>query len=55
VRSERRTDYREVLSEPDFAVFARLRILRKQVAEAEAVPPTRYSTTSTWRPWCASG
>lgn len=39
VRSERRTDYREVLSEPDFAVFARLRILRKQVAGAEAVPP----------------
>jgi len=39
VRSERKTDYREVLSEPDFAVFARLRALRKQVADAEAVPP----------------
>lgn len=39
VRSERKTDYRELLSEPDFAVFARLRALRKQVADAEAVPP----------------
>ena len=33
-----RIDYREVLSEPDFAVFAKLRSLRKQLAEAEAVP-----------------
>lgn len=39
VRSERKIDYRELLSEPDFAVFARLRALRKQVADAEAVPP----------------
>ena len=35
----RRLDYREVLDEADFAVFARLRMLRKEVAEAEAVPP----------------
>jgi superfamily II DNA helicase RecQ len=33
-----KTDYREVLSEQDFAVFARLRALRKELAEAEGVP-----------------
>ena len=32
-------DYREVLNEQDFAVFARLRALRKELAEAEGVPP----------------
>jgi superfamily II DNA helicase RecQ len=32
-------DYREVLSEPDFAVFAKLRALRKALAEQEGVPP----------------
>ncbi|MBX3516757.1 MAG: HRDC domain-containing protein [Rhodospirillales bacterium] len=31
-------DYREVLSEPDFAVFARLRALRKTLADREGVP-----------------
>lgn len=31
-------DYREVLNEADFAVFAKLRDLRKQMAESEAVP-----------------
>lgn len=35
----RKVDYRELLSEADFAVFARLRALRKSVAEAEGVPP----------------
>ena len=35
----RRVDYREVLSEADFAVFARLRELRKSIADAEGVPP----------------
>jgi len=35
----RKLDYREVLSEADFAVFARLRDLRKTLAEAEGVPP----------------
>lgn len=39
VLSDRRTDYREMLSEPDFAVCARLRILRKQVADVEVVSP----------------
>jgi len=33
-----KVDYREVLSEQDFAVFARLRTLRKALAEAEGVP-----------------
>ena len=31
-------DYKEVLSEADFAVFARLRDLRKMVSEKEAIP-----------------
>lgn len=32
-------DYREVLSETDFALYARLRDLRKAIAEQEGVPP----------------
>lgn len=32
-------DYREVLSAEDFAVYARLRELRKELAQREAVPP----------------
>jgi superfamily II DNA helicase RecQ len=31
-------DYKEVLNPDDFAVFARLRELRKEIAQAEAVP-----------------
>jgi superfamily II DNA helicase RecQ len=31
-------DYREVLNEKDFAVFAKLRLLRKKFAEEEGVP-----------------
>ncbi len=34
-----RIDYREVLSPEDFAVYATLRELRKQVAEQQGVPP----------------
>lgn len=34
-----RIDYREVLNEADFAVFAKLRTVRKQLAEADGVPP----------------
>jgi len=34
-----RIDYREVLSEQDFAVFVKLRDLRKQLSEREGVPP----------------
>jgi superfamily II DNA helicase RecQ len=33
-----RVDYRQVLNEADFQVFARLRELRKQLAEKQAVP-----------------
>ena len=33
-----RVDYKDVLSEEDFAVFAKLRDVRKQLAAVEAVP-----------------
>jgi superfamily II DNA helicase RecQ len=33
-----KVDYREVLSETDFTLYARLRSLRKEIAEAEGVP-----------------
>ncbi len=33
-----RIDYKEALSEQDFAVFAKLRTLRKSLSEAEGVP-----------------
>jgi len=35
----KRVDYREILDEKDFAVFARLRELRKEIAEGDGVPP----------------
>ena len=37
-RSEVRIDYKEVLSAPEFERFARLRVLRKELAEKEGVP-----------------
>ncbi len=33
-----RVDYREVLNEADFSVFAKCRTLRKQLAESEGIP-----------------
>jgi|SRR5208282_209743 len=33
-----KVDFKEVLSEPEFAVFARLRALRKELADGEGVP-----------------
>ena len=33
-----KVDYREVLNEADFTVYARLRSLRKEIAEREGVP-----------------
>ena len=33
-----KVDYRDVLSEADFAVFAKLRNLRKELAEKEGIP-----------------
>lgn len=33
-----KVDFKDVLSEPEFAVFARLRALRKERSEAEGVP-----------------
>ena len=38
-KSGARVDYREVLTEQDFAAFAELRALRKTLAEQEGVPP----------------
>ncbi len=40
LRSAQRSkvDYREVLNEQDFAVFAKLRDLRKEIAQASGVP-----------------
>jgi superfamily II DNA helicase RecQ len=35
----RKVDYREVLSPAEFTVYDRLRQLRKQLAEAEGLPP----------------
>ena len=37
-RSERKVDYKEVLNESQFEVFARLRDLRKALAEKDAIP-----------------
>ena len=37
-RQASRVDYREVLPERDFALFTRLRDLRKEIAQAEGVP-----------------
>ena len=34
-----KVDFKDVLSAPEFAVFARLRALRKEKADAEGVPP----------------
>jgi len=33
-----RVDYRDILNDRDFALFAQLRTIRKQLAEAEGVP-----------------
>ena len=37
-KEREKVDYREVLSPEDFAIFAKLRELRKEIAQAEAVP-----------------
>jgi superfamily II DNA helicase RecQ len=37
-RQQKKVDYRETLSEPQFAVFAKLRTLRKTLADQEGVP-----------------
>lgn len=38
VNKRGKVDFKDVLSEPEFAVFARLRALRKDLADAEGVP-----------------
>ena len=40
----KRVDYREVLSESDFAVYAKLRSLRKSMAENEGLPAYTFFT-----------
>jgi superfamily II DNA helicase RecQ len=37
-RADRKVDYKDILTPAQFEVFARLRDLRKQIAEQEAVP-----------------
>jgi superfamily II DNA helicase RecQ len=37
-RQQKKVDYRDTLSEPQFAVFAKLRTLRKTLADQEGVP-----------------
>lgn len=37
-RAERKVDYKELLTPEQFEIFAKLRELRKQIAEREAVP-----------------
>ena len=37
-KEREKVDYREILSVDEFAIFARLRELRKEIAQAEAVP-----------------
>jgi superfamily II DNA helicase RecQ len=37
-RSDRKVDYKDLLTSAQFEVFAKLRDLRKQMAEQEAVP-----------------
>lgn len=37
-RNERKVDYKEVLKPDEFEVFSKLRDLRKQIADKEAVP-----------------
>ena len=39
MRPESRVDYKEVLSPADFERFARLRTLRKEFSDKEAIPP----------------
>ena len=41
-----KVDYKEVLSEKEFAIFARLRDLRKEIAQIEAIPVYTVFTNS---------
>jgi superfamily II DNA helicase RecQ len=40
----KRVDYREILSEPDFAVYAKLRSLRKLMADNDGLPAYTFFT-----------
>ncbi|MCH9698805.1 MAG: HRDC domain-containing protein [Gammaproteobacteria bacterium] len=43
-RKTTQVDYKEVLNGADFAIYSRLRELRKQLAEADGVPPYHVLT-----------
>ena len=38
-QSGKKVDYKEVLSESDFAIFSKLRVIRKELAATDGVPP----------------
>lgn len=51
--SKAKVDYREVLSEQEFALYAKLRSLRKSLAEQESVPAYALFRAS-WASLCAA-
>jgi hypothetical protein len=53
VKQRGKVDYKELLSERDFAIYSRLRDLRKRLAEQEGVPV--YALISRWRNPMAPG
>ncbi|MEZ5579194.1 MAG: hypothetical protein R3F40_07165 [Candidatus Competibacteraceae bacterium] len=53
-QARRQIDYREVLNEQDFAVFARLRTLRKNWPTARGFRPTPCSPTNNWPSWSSA-
>ena len=48
-KGKRRIDYQEILSEEDFAVFARLRTWRNEEGERAAIPPYAVFTNEQLR------
>ncbi|HAV33381.1 MAG TPA: hypothetical protein DCX79_15355, partial [Planctomycetaceae bacterium] len=39
IQQKGRVDYRDVLTEEQFSIFAKLRVLRKDLSERDKVPP----------------
>lgn len=39
IQQKGRVDYRDVLTEEQFSIFAKLRVLRKELSERDKVPP----------------
>ena len=46
-----KVDYKEVPNPEDFAVFCKLRDLRKAISDKEAIPAYSVFTTNNWRRW----